>query len=364
MEDERNHWQRDGGYLVILVVVILLFFGWRIGLAGNGEVGTSEGETAVSTGLNTDASSAQPVLDGTAATTGEQAPIYDFTNGDVPVISDTGLSPQLDPHTYEGKLPSHEFETYTVERGDTPRIIADTFGITVQSLLGGNARLSQEATLLHPGDELIILPINGVLHEVEPGDTLESVSEMYDIPIEDIIAYTDNNLEFPYRLYPETRIMVPGAVPEVVIWQPPALSTSGSSGVGGGITPKIVGTGSFQYPVSSRNFTQFYWYGHPAIDIALGEGNPVYASDTGTVTYAGWNTWGYGNLIVVNHGNGFETFYAHLSGINVVPGQIVYKGNVIGYSGNTGNSSGPHVHFEIRIGGNPDDPCWYLGCGG
>jgi murein DD-endopeptidase MepM/ murein hydrolase activator NlpD len=124
-----------------------------------------------------------------------------------------------------------------------------------------------------------------------------------------------------------------------------------------------VGTGTFVYPVTGRNFSQYYWYGHRAIDIALAEGNAVYASDTGTVTYAGWNVWGYGNLIVINHGNGHETFYAHLSGINVVPGQIVYQGNVIGYTGDSGNSSGPHIHFEIRLNGNQDDPCWYLGCG-
>jgi murein DD-endopeptidase MepM/ murein hydrolase activator NlpD len=79
----------------------------------------------------------------------------------------------------------------------------------------------------------------------------------------------------------------------------------------------------------------------------------VFAADTGTVTFAGWNIYGYGNLIVVNHGNGYETFYGHLSGINVFPGQTV---------GNTGNSSGPHVHFEIRTNGNQDDPCWYIGC--
>ena len=85
------------------------------------------------------------------------------------------------------------------------------------------------------------------------------------------------------------------------------------------------------------------------------------ASDTGTVTFAGWNIYGYGNLIVVNHGNGYETFYAHLSGISVVPGQIVYQGNVIGSTGNTGNSSGPHVHFEVRINGAQDNPCWYIG---
>jgi len=358
MEAESNHWQKSGGYLVILVVVIILFFGWRIGLADNEAGEERDGETAVST-----LTSQQPTPDGNTIIKSDQVPLYDFSTGDLPVLNDTGLAPQPNPHTYEGTQPHHEFETYTVERGDTPGLIADQFDIAVETLLGGNARLSQEATLLHPGDELIILPLNGVLHEVQSGDTLESVSEEYDIPVEEIIAYTDNNLEFPYRLYPETNIMVPGAKREVVIWQPPALSSSGGSGLGGGIAPLIVGTGSFQFPVNNRNFTQFYWYGHPAIDVALGEGNAVFAADTGTVTYAGWNTWGYGNLIVVNHGNGYETFYAHLSGINVVPGQIVYKGNVIGYSGNTGNSSGPHIHFEIRIGGNPDDPCWYLGCG-
>lgn len=331
------------------------FFGWRIGLAGGLQDEAEGAATAVST-----PSISQSVE---TAVRQDQASLYDFSTGDLPVLNETGLAPQSNPHTYQGELPSHTFETYLVKRGDTPGQIAAQFGIAVETLLGGNARLSQEATLLQPGDELIILPIDGVLHEVQPGETLESVSEEYDIPVEDIIAYESNNLAFPYRLYPETNIMVPGAVREVVIWQPPAVASSGGSGLGGGIKPLIVGTGSFQYPVGNRNFTQFYWYGHPAIDIALGEGSAVYAADTGTVTYAGWNTWGYGNLIVINHGNGFETFYAHLSGIGVTPGQIVYKGNVIGYSGDTGNSSGPHIHFEIRIGGNPDDPCWYLGCG-
>ena len=359
MQDKSNRWQKGVGILLIFVAAILLFFGWRIGFAGRDNSVGDMGETAVATPANSD----QFPQDSTLINSSDQAISYNFATGDLPVISDTGLAPEPNPHTYQGPLPHHEFETYTVERGDTPGLIAEQFGIAVETLLGGNARLSQETTLLQPGDELVILPLDAVLHEVQPGDTLESLSEEYDIPVADIIAYANNNLEFPYRLYPETSIMVPGAKREVVIWQPPTTASSGGSGLGGGIQPLIVGTGSFQFPVNNRNFTQFYWYGHPAIDIALGEGSPVFAADTGTVTYAGWNTWGYGNLIVVNHGNGYDTIYAHLSGINVAPGQIVYKGNVIGYSGNTGNSSGPHIHFEIRIGGNPDDPCWYLGCG-
>jgi murein DD-endopeptidase MepM/ murein hydrolase activator NlpD len=207
------------------------------------------------------------------------------------------------------------------------------------------------------------LPIDGVLHDVQPADTLESVSQQYGIPTEEIIAYEPNNLEFPYRLQPDTQIMVPGAVRELFVWTPPDLSSVGGTSVEGGrVRPVIVGTGTFIFPVNSRNYTQFFWYGHPGLDIALPEGSAVYAADTGTVTYAGWNAWGYGNLVVVNHGNGYETFYGHLSSFNVTPGQIVYQGNVIGGTGNTGNSSGPHIHFEIRLNNNRDNPCWYIGC--
>ena len=251
--------------------------------------------------------------------------------------------------------------TYTVERGDTPNGIADKFGIQATTLLGGNPLLSQESSLLQTGVTLVILPIDGVLHDVEPGDTLESIAEQYGVPVETIIAYEPNNLEFPYRLFPETQIMVPGAVRDVFVWTPPTLASVRSSREGSGVTPVIVGTGTYIYPVGSRSFSQYFWYGHPGIDIALPEGTAVVASDTGTVTFAGWNIYGFGNLIVVNHGNGYETFYAHLSGISVVPGQIVYQGNVIGSTGNTGNSSGPHIHFEIRANGVQDNPCFYVG---
>jgi LysM repeat protein len=280
----------------------------------------------------------------------------------IPVIEDDSLVPAFNPLTYVGRKPDHQFQTYVVERGDTPNGIADKYGIQATTLLGGNPLLSQESSLLQVGVELIILPIDGVLHDVVPGDTLESVAAQYGVPVEAIIDYAPNNLEFPYRLYPETQILVPGAVREVFVWTPPSLeSVRGRPGPGSGVAPLIVGTGTFIYPVSGRNYTQYFWYGHPGLDIALAEGSAVVASDTGTVTFAGWNIYGYGNLIVINHGNGYETFYAHLNGISVVPGQIVYQGNVIGSSGNTGNSSGPHIHFEIRANGVQDNPCFYIG---
>lgn len=343
--------KRSAGYVLIVMLALLVFVGWRS--IGRADVAPEEGETAVVL-----------VPDRPAAADGvsESEPLLQ-AGVDLPVVTDSSLVPEANPQTYQGVPPAHDLETYVVERGDTPDGIAQKFGIQPETLLGGNPQLSQESSLLQTGVELIILPVDGVLHDVGPGDTLTSVANLYGVSEEAIIAYEPNNLEFPYRLYPETQIMVPGAVRELFVWTPPTLaSVGGTSAEGSGVRPLVVGTGTFIFPVNSRNYTQFFWYGHPGVDIGLSEGSAVVAADTGTVTYAGWNVYGYGNLIVVNHGNGYETFYAHLNGFNVVPGQIVTQGQVIGYSGDTGNSSGPHIHFEIRINNNRDDPCWYIGC--
>ncbi|MEZ4516038.1 MAG: peptidoglycan DD-metalloendopeptidase family protein [Chloroflexota bacterium] len=353
---ENSNLSRYAGYIVLVIVAALLLLGYRVAVSSNStDTDDSAGAPAELVGASADTTTAE----GVSLEDSSTLPVMAVAG--IPVVQDTSLSPDAVPETYEGKKPEHHFETYVVQRGDTPNGIAEKFGIQATTLLGGNPTLSQESSLLQTGIELVILPIDGVLHDVQPGDTLESISAQYGIPVEDIIAYEPNNLEFPYRLYPETQILIPGAVRDVFVWTPPSLESVRSSSTGSGIAPAIVGTGTFIYPVNSRNFTQYFWYGHPGLDIALPEGSPVVASDTGTVTFAGWNIYGYGNLIVVNHGNGYETFYAHLSNYNVVPGQIVYQGNVIGATGNTGNSSGPHIHFEVRVNGNQDNPCWYIG---
>ncbi len=344
MNNTSGMWQKVGGPLTLALVVLFFWGGWQLNRADS----VAEGEETT-TAVSSPASSA------TAEPT--------YAPGVLPILSDIGLAPEPKPLTYQGKLPQHELQTYVVKRGDTPNAIAAMFGIQPATLLGGNPRLSEESNLLQTGFELIILPVDGVLHDVQPGETVESVAALYGVSVDAIIGYAPNNLEFPYRLYPQTQIMVPGAVREVFVWNPPSLeSVRGVSWEGRNVRPLVVGTGTFIFPVNSRNYSQYYWYGHRGLDIALPEGSSVFASDTGTVTYAGWNTYGYGNLIVINHGNGHETFYAHLSSINVSPGQIVYQGNLIGLTGNTGQSSGPHIHFEIRLNGNQDDPCWYLGC--
>ena len=121
------------------------------------------------------------------------------------------------------------------------------------------------------------------------------------------------------------------------------------------------GTGTFIFPTREHRISgNDYWPGHLAIDLAVGLGDPVVASDSGVVVYSGWNSTGYGYTVMIDHGNGYQTLYAHLSRVAVTCGQSVTQGNVIGFGGSTGNSTGPHLHFEIRYFGGFVNPWWML----
>jgi murein DD-endopeptidase MepM/ murein hydrolase activator NlpD len=144
----------------------------------------------------------------------------------------------------------------------------------------------------------------------------------------------------------------PTDTPEPFLRWAPELEANGwnfERGVCMGPFTGPVGSEAFIWPAGNHYLSgyNFNWRNHPGIDIATQLGDPIYASDTGVVVFAGWNSQGYGNLVVLDHGNGWETLYAHLSQFNVDCGQAVYQGNVIGYAGSTGNSTGPHLHFEI-----------------
>ncbi len=355
--DKNNSWRQIRVYAGIIVGLALLMWGIYAGIRNSTQNSQVDQPTRA---LEIDQPAAtSDETDANLVISASQLPHLPPLNlNAIPLRQDTSLKPNLNPVTFQGKRPTITYTTYLVKRGDTPNIIADNFGIEASTLLGGNPQLSDEANLLQAGQEIIILPIDGVLHDVRRGDTIQLLADQYGTAVDEIINYQDNQLEFPYRLYEDTQIMIPGAVREIFVWTPPTISTgSGGSGFGG-FTPQVRGTGSFIWPVSGRRITQYYHYFHRGVDIALPVGSPTYASDTGTVVWAGWNNTGYGGLIVLDHGNGYLTFYAHLSGYNVVPGQIVYQGNIIGYTGNTGRSSGPHIHFEIRLNGIHQDPFW------
>jgi murein DD-endopeptidase MepM/ murein hydrolase activator NlpD len=125
----------------------------------------------------------------------------------------------------------------------------------------------------------------------------------------------------------------------------------------------VIGSGGFVWPANAHYLSgNNYWSGHLGIDIAAGLGDPVYAADGGVTVFAGWSNWGYGNMVVIDHGNGWQTLYAHLRDTGVLSkcGESVVQGQLIGWAGSTGNSSGPHLHFELNFKGTRPNPWSYL----
>jgi hypothetical protein len=230
---------------------------------------------------------------------------------------------------------------------------------------------------LTPGQELNILPVNGTYHRWSAGDGLNGVAKFFGVSPEVIIEYPGNNLDpttigdwASPNIEPGTWLVVPGGTREFVNWSAPAIPLDNpkvAAVLGTGACEQVaagaVGAGVFIWPANNHFLSGYDYHpeaNHSGIDIDGDEGAPVYAADNGVVVYAGWNNWGYGNVVVINHGNGWQTLYAHLSVINVGCGQSVYQTNIIGAVGNTGKSSGPHLHFEMMYNGTKVNPHDYL----
>ena len=267
--------------------------------------------------------------------------------------------------------------TYTVEQGDSLFGIAEIFGLKPETILWGNFEtLADNPHTLQPGQELNILPVNGTYHQWRDGENLSKVSEYYGVDPLDIIQYPGNQIDiYDFDLdNPSFEIgqmlIVPGGERELVDYGPPAITRDNPAiastygpGHCGTIYTGAVGVGVFIWPTVER-WVVGYDYNpsanHPAIDIAGSIGNPVWTSDNGVIVYAGWSNYGYGNLVVVDHGNGWQTLYAHLNSISVGCGQSVNQGQAIGALGSTGNSSGAHLHFEMIYVGTKVNPWNFL----
>lgn len=244
------------------------------------------------------------------------------------------------PHTIIPDRPRLSVITYTVEPGDTVFGIAETFGISPETVLWANGDLEYHPDDLSIGQELIIPPVSGVYYTVQAGDTLEKLAKTFQVTPEDILSYPLNEIGPDGSLSEGQTLIIPNGVkpyvPRRVQYYAGPIPEDASKG-----------TGAFGWPVSGR-ITQNYWSLHRAIDIGAPAGTPVHASDSGYVVFAGWDDSGFGNLIIINHGNGYLTYYAHLSKILVAVGNSVSKGAKIGQVGSTGRSTGSHLHFEIH----------------
>ncbi len=272
------------------------------------------------------------------------------------------------PHTSIPSRPRMDVITYTVQPGDSIFGIADKFGLKPSTILFGNyATLKDTPHSLRPGQELNILPVNGTYYEWQAGDGLNAVGKFFGVDAEVILTFPGNHLDpdnigdytHP-NIQPGTRLVIPGGVREFTSWQAPigvtrdqpALARVMGAGSCGKITGGAVGFGTFVWPTPTTNHrVTGYNYSpetnHRAIDLGGKIGTAIFTTDAGVIVYAGWNDYGYGYLIMVDHGNGWQSLYAHLSQINVACGQSVGQGELIGLMGSTGNSSGPHLHFEL-----------------
>lgn len=245
---------------------------------------------------------------------------------------------------------------YTIKDGDTAWAIAEKFGLRMESILWGNEGMSADAGSLVIGQEINILPEDGVLYTVQQEDTWEKIEYRNGVDREKIIDYIGN--DFASRestdLIPGEQLIIPGGRKPVVWLDPGPQVEPGKGRKSAGFYSGdlvYIGTGVYILPVTPVRITQPFWSGHPALDYDTVTGQPVYAADHGTVIYSGWSESGYGNLIIIDHGTGFWTYYAH-NDVNLVEsGQGVLQGQQIAKSGNTGRSSGDHLDFRIRVAG-------------
>ena len=311
---------------------------------------------------------------GGAAVSATIAPATPLSPSDMPPfgaqVKDSEVTRRANPKTESPLRPRVEVLRYTVQRGDSVFAIAKKFDLEPESILWGNYdTLNDDPDMVQPGLDLNILPVDGVLYQWKSGDTLDAVAGTFKVDPREIVDWPGNAID---PVEPEIRegavLVVPGGKREFRQWLVPIISRGnagvgaafGSGGCSGDFSGGAVGSGGFIWPAANHYLSgNDYWSGHLAIDIAAGQGALLWASDSGAVVYAGWSGGGYGNMVMIDHGNGYQTLYAHMSSVTVTCGQSIGQGQTIGYSGSTGNSTGAHLHFEVRSNGGFINP-WFV----
>jgi murein DD-endopeptidase MepM/ murein hydrolase activator NlpD len=248
---------------------------------------------------------------------------------------------------------------YKVKSGDTLAGIAAKFDVSTMTLWWANKLKSKSA--LVRGQILKIPPVSGLIVQVTAADTLASLALKYKIPEDEILA--SNQIEDPnlvvgqVLVLPDARgapIANPKAAASSTKTPTKAPTVHRSSGSGTPVkAPRTYNGGAFLWPTTSHHISQYFHYGHYAIDIDGSTGDPIWAAGAGTVTYAGWKNNGGGYQVWISHGSGLYTTYNHMSSVSVARGQHVARGQRVGRMGATGNATGSHLHFEVWRG-----PIW------
>jgi murein DD-endopeptidase MepM/ murein hydrolase activator NlpD len=264
--------------------------------------------------------------------------------------------------------------TYTVQTGDTVAAIAATHGIQPETLLWNNPDLSADPDAIFIGQQILIPSRDGILYTVKLGDTLTDIADLYAVQVENIVGFISNEIGSADSVSEGALLLLPGAIPPP---PPPPEATPEAIFAAEAPTPSDAGT--IAAPGALASVSGFIWpvygpiseyYGAPRgagtyhtgldIDQTFNYGGLVAAAAPGQVVFASSDGTGYGSYVIISHDNGYETLYAHLSAIYVTLGQYVSQGEAIGAIGSSGYSTGPHLHFEVRINGATVDPLNYL----
>ena len=257
--------------------------------------------------------------------------------------------------TLESEKPWNQVSEYTIKEGDTLSSLGSKFGVSIESIKWANPNINWQK--MKPGVVVSMPPVTGVVYKVKTGDTVYSIAKKFQTDAQGIVDFPMNTFsdDETFALVAGQTLIVPdGVMPDEVAPTAPNIARILTPDAGA-----VSATGSFVWPGYGRITQPFRWY-HKGVDIANHDGGAILAADAGTVMVAGWTNSGYGNHVIIDHGNGYHTLYGHLSVISVVAGQRVGRGAVIGQMGNTGRSTGTHLHFEIRTGSGNVDPLAYL----
>lgn len=283
-----------------------------------------------------------------------------------PIVGGTGFEDYESPSAVLSSLSYDEISTstqisekprdqvidYIVREEDTVSTIAEQFGVSEDTIKWAN-NLTSKNPILKIGGILKVPPVTGVVHMVKKGETVYSISKKYLVDAQNIVNFPFNefaDLE-TFALDTGQTLVVPDGVVE---GEKPVIRKIS-------LPPEIIaqGNGQFLWPTSGHITQNFVWY-HKGLDIANKSAPQVAAADAGTVVYAGCLKWDYGCHVIIDHGNGFQTLYAHLSAYYVSVGDGVGRGSAIGQMGSTGRSTGTHLHFEIRKNGVALSPLSFL----
>lgn len=253
---------------------------------------------------------------------------------------------------------SHEIVKHRVLAGETVSSIAKKYNVSVETILWQNNFTPN--SIIRPGNIIEILPITGVAHKIKRGETVGSIAKQYQVEVDKIISY--NNLFNASDVQVNQILIIPGGKkisPYASVAKTPVPQTASIKNLFATPTGRVSASG-FIWPTAVFRISQYYSWRHHGLDVAGPAGTAIYAAANGTVSFSGWSSNGYGYNMIVNHGNGVKTHYAHFRKLYVNKGDQVVQGQVLGEMGSTGRSTGPHLHFEVVINGVLQNPLTYV----